>query len=66
MMRRRLTGGDVLVVLKKLDLLRGRDMQYMDARPRHARNAHQPVGAAQRRHVIAPDRMRGRIVLDTL
>ncbi len=57
MMRRRLDGGDILVLLEEKDLLGRRDVQHMDARARLPGDAHQPLGAAQRRDLVAPDGM---------
>ena len=66
MMRRRLAGGDVLVLFEEVDLLGGRDMQHMDARPLPLRDAHQPLGAGECRDLVPPDRVRGRVAFDTL
>ena len=62
-LRRHLDGGDVLVGAEEVHLLGGRDVQHVDARAGLAGDAHQPLGGAQRRGLVAPDRMRGRIAL---
>ena len=46
------------------DLLRRRNVEHMDAGARPARHADQPLGAAQRGDLVAPDRMRGGIARD--
>ena len=63
-MRRRLDRRDVLVVLEKLHLLRGRDVQDMHALAGLARQPDEPLRAAECGNFIAPDRMRARIALD--
>ena len=63
-MRRRLAGGDILVVAQKLDLLLGRDMQHVNALAGLTRELDQPLRRHQRRGLVAPHRMRARIALD--
>jgi hypothetical protein len=63
-MRRRLAGGDVLVVAQKLDLLLGGDMQHVNPLARLMGELDQPLGRHQRRDLIAPHRMRTWIALD--
>ena len=63
-MRRHLDRGDVLVVREKLHLLRGRDVQHMHALAGLARQPDQPLRAAERGNLVAPDRMRARIAVD--
>src|SRR5262245_8278021 len=60
-----LNRSDVLVVTEKLHLLRGRDVQNMDALTGLVRESDKALRAGQRRHIIAPDRMRARIALHT-
>src|ERR1700689_1758045 len=64
MMRRRLAGGDVLVVAQELDLLPGRDMQHVNAFSRLVRKLDQPLRRQQRRGLVAPYRVRAWIALD--
>ena len=62
--RGRLDRGDVLVVLEKLHFLRGRDVQHVHALAGLAREPNQPLRAAERGNLVAPDRMRARIAGD--
>ena len=64
MMRRRLTGRDVLVVAQIHNLLLGRDVQDVDAFSGLARQIDQPLCRDQRRGLVAPHRMRTRVALD--
>src|SRR5262245_1994795 len=61
MMRRSLSRGDILVVTEELHLLRGRDVQNMDALAGLARESNKALRAGERRNIVAPDRMRARI-----
>ena len=63
-MRRRLAGRHILVGFEEGDLLGRRDVQHVDAGARPPRDRDQPLGRAQRRDLVAPDRMRRRIALD--
>lgn len=64
MMRRRLAGGDILVVAQVFDFLLGRDVQHMDAPAGLARQRHKALRRDQGRVLVAPHRMRARIALD--
>ena len=59
-MRRRLAARDILGARQKLHFLAGRDVQNVHLRARLARQANEPLGRAQGRDLVAPDRMRGR------
>jgi hypothetical protein len=63
-MRRRLDRGHILVVLEKLHLLRGRNVQHVHAPPGLAREPHQALGTGERGDIIAPERVRTRVALD--
>ena len=64
MMRRRLAARDILGAGQKRHFLARRDMQHMHLRARLARKANEPLGRAQSRDLVAPDRMRGGIAGD--
>ena len=64
MLRRQLDRDVVLVVADEVDLLGGRDVEEMDARAGLVGDARQPLGRAERRDLVAPDRMRRRIAFD--
>ena len=60
-MRRRLAGGDVLGAGQKVDFLHRRNMQHMHLRAHLARDADEALRAEQRRRLVAPDMVRGRV-----
>src|SRR5690606_5282645 len=66
MVRGRLAGGDILVAFQEIDLLGRGNMQYVDARASLSSQANQPLGAVQRGYLVAPDRVRRRVVLHAL
>ena len=63
-MRRRLAARDILGAGQERHLLARGDMQDMHLRARLAGKANEPLGRAQSRDLVAPDRMRGRIARD--
>src|SRR5215510_3368848 len=65
MMRSSLNRGYVLVVTEELHFLRGRDVENVDTLAGLACEADEALRAGQRRHIVAPDRMRARIALHT-
>ena len=58
MVRRRLAGGDILVLFEEYDLFRGGDVQDMNARASVSRDTDQTFSATQGSDLVAPDRMR--------
>jgi hypothetical protein len=64
MVRGHFDRSDILVVLEKLHLLAGRDMQHMHAPAGLARQPHQPLRRRECGELVAPDRMRARIAFD--
>ena len=56
-MRRCFTGGDILVISQKLDLLLGRNMQNVNPFPGFMGELDKALGRDQRRRLIAPHRV---------
>src|SRR5258708_22565462 len=63
-MRRRFAGCDILVVAQKLDLLLGRDVQYVNTFSRFTGEFYESLRRHQRRGLVAPYRMRAWIAFD--
>src|SRR3981189_3544219 len=63
-MRSRFTGGYILVIAQKFDLLLGRNMQHMNALAGFMSEFDKALGRHQRRGLVAPHRMRTWIAFD--